>query len=91
MSKTRLSVPLSETLYNNIKEKSESMGISMSSYVTFIVSNALKTETQVMNELSKLMETILEKNPSMKDLTAYKESNKADDEDNDKTQEKTLD
>lgn len=79
MSKTRLSVPLSETLYNAIKVKSDSMGISMSSYVSFVVSQTVQTETQVINELTKLVGSILEKNPPIKEIPSIIEANKTDD------------
>lgn len=53
MNRTRVSVPLSETLYNEIKYKSEQLGITMSSFIAFVVATHLNNELLVTNALSK--------------------------------------
>lgn len=52
MLKQRVSVPLSQTFYNEIQKKSEQMGITMSSYISFVVGNHLQAEIKMIEALS---------------------------------------
>ena len=51
--KIRVSVPLPEPLYNQIKTESEALGITMSSWIAFKVGEQLRIQIELKNQIQE--------------------------------------